>query len=375
VSFPTETVYGLGANAMDESACQSIFAAKERPLTDPLIVHVTNNDSAYALWRACSDTATTKYNLEQTILEQLCEKFWPGPLTIVAKASTQVPLVIMAGTGFVACRNPNHEIARAVIESAGIPIAAPSANKFGHVSPTTANHVWDDLRAEDIWIVDVENSNGGEGVSKDSLATRGSCNVGVESSVVKLEMIPGGKARIAMLRQGAVSVDQLESCLVDGEAVDMQNVELVSKFKNVVSEDESSVSPGQTIRHYSPNVPSFLLSQKCIGTLAELSGKHRQVLSRAVVIDYGQQLAATEQVALDYRDLSTCGDSSEAAKSVFETLRWAELVEGSRVIVFPDLQPSSSDALALAVKDRLTRAASGNTVDELTESLLSSSTA
>ena len=153
VAFPTETVYGLGCNALDPEAIIKVFQAKERPLTDPLITHVTNNEVAYNLWDAESSS------LEGKVLRLLCEKFWPGPLTLVAKAAPHVPSILMANTGYVACRAPQHSISIALINAAEVPIAAPSANKFGHVSPTRANHVWDDLLHEDVWIVDTDEQN------------------------------------------------------------------------------------------------------------------------------------------------------------------------------------------------------------------------
>lgn len=358
VAFPTETVYGLGANAMNERACRSIFAAKERPLTDPLIVHVTTNEEALSLWNA--ENGST----ERHLLENLCSAFWPGPLTLVAKAGSKVPLVVMAGTGFVACRNPNHAIARAIIDAAGVPIAAPSANKFGHVSPTTAEHVWDDLHEEDVWIIESDESHEMEDQRKIM-----SCHVGVESSVVKLEMLQNNKAQLTMLRQGAISVEQLERFIEKSE-IDNDSVEVLSNFKEVTFHNEATVSPGQSIRHYSPNVPSCLASDKCrsmpIGILSKLE---LEILKSTVIVDYGKSMLPWKNFALQYRDLSESCNSSEAAQHVFHTLRWAEHVPGVSLILLPDLSPPhKNDALALAVKDRLTRAASGKVVQCLVES-------
>ncbi|EJK47551.1 hypothetical protein THAOC_33720, partial [Thalassiosira oceanica] len=164
VSFPTETVYGLGCHALDPVAVQKVFNAKERPLSDPLIVHVTDELDALNLWCASSDHINSSVNqpagresrnsIESQALRVLVKTFFPGPLTIVARARQDVPQIIMANTGYVACRSPSHPVARALIATAGVPIAAPSANKFGHVSPTLASHVLDDLGLEDVWVVD-----------------------------------------------------------------------------------------------------------------------------------------------------------------------------------------------------------------------------
>ena len=361
VSFPTETVYGLGANALDEDACRRIFAAKERPLNDPLIVHVTSTQTAQDLWAADKDSK------EGQLLQLMGQTFWPGPLTVVAKAGPRVPLVVMAGTGFVACRNPSHAIARAVIDAAQCPIVAPSANKFGHVSPTTADHVWDDLHKEDVWIVEDKASTNTDYESIAQQLTP-SCHVGVESSVVKLEMRDGDHAQFTMLRQGAISVDQIEKALQEHG---YSNIPVLSKFKQVAKDTETAVSPGQAIRHYSPNVPSFMVSQDCLAKqVSQLSEAELTILKQAVIIDYGQKMGGWKDKAMAYRDLSAQGDSAEAAQQIFDVLRWAELVEGAVTILFPFLDPNLSDALALAVKDRLTRAASGNVIDSLDQSTI-----
>ena len=361
VAFPTETVYGLGCHALDETAVRSVFAAKERPSTDPLIVHVLQASEAYQLWEASSSNIPSD---ESKILSTLCSAFWPGPLTIVARANRSiVPDCVMANTGFVACRSPSHPTARALIEAARVPLAAPSANKFGHVSPTTAQHVWDDLHDEDVWIVNETHR----------------CHVGVESTVAKLDRVPdesdshnystkqSGKQnyRLTVLRQGAVSADELCASL-DG----LQNVVVESKLHRATQEDVANVAPGQTIRHYSPNVPSYLVSKACVPNHVgndnmKVYATARSKLSEAVIIDYGERLKAWKGLALAYRDLSSASNSSEAAQGVFETLRWAEQVPGAKRILFPQLHDKNLDALALAVKDRLTRAASGVVIDSL----------
>lgn len=345
VAFPTETVYGLGCHALNESAIQKVFAAKERPLTDPLIVHVVSAKDAQALW------AAPKNSMEAKALQVLCKAFWPGPLTLVAKAASHVPSLLMANTGFVACRCPSHELAQSLLKEAQVPIAAPSANKFGHVSPTRAQHVFDDLKEEDVWIVDTDDSS-----------SNGVCNVGVESTVAKLEF-QGDSGTITVLRQGAVSGADIEACLQQHHFGNAFSI--VTSTRKQQKENVAAVSPGQCYRHYSPDVTSFIVSSSWDSSMTMLD---RSNASSTVVIDFHQKLISLKGDALAYRDLSASGDSTEAAKAVFETLRWAEQVEGATRIVFPELQVTDkTDALTLALKDRLTRAASGVIIDNLSE--------
>lgn len=353
VAFPTETVYGLGCHALDPNAVQKVFAAKERPLTDPLIVHVAQAEDALALWESQSDV-----NL-MPILKSLCDQFWPGPLTLVAKAASHVPSIIMANTGYVACRYPLHPLAQELIREAKVPIAAPSANKFGHVSPTQADHVMDDLGQENVWILEekkIENSN--------SVA----CQVGVESTVAKLETTNNNSQysyALTVLRQGAISVQNLQDCLTKAGRNDVSVASLSSR---TVEETQATVAPGQTVKHYSPRIQSFLMAP----TLLKVK-EAEQFLQNAIVLDFGGRLGSWKSVARQYRDLSVSGDSAQAAQCVFDALRWAERIDpGARVIVFPQVVPEdissmaeAPDALTLALHDRLTRAASGVVLDSL----------
>ena len=164
VSFPTETVYGLGANALNADACLQIFASKGRPLTDPLIVHVHSMEQGLSL------IDQSQAEIIQ-LFTSLGEKYWPGPLTMVVKANLDlIPMMITAQTGFVGIRLPNSPIALDLLRSSGMPVAAPSANKFGHVSPTKAQHVYKDFHKDtNVLIID-----GGE------------CSFGIESTVLKI---------------------------------------------------------------------------------------------------------------------------------------------------------------------------------------------
>ena len=391
VSFPTETVYGLGCHALDPEAVSKVFRAKERPLSDPLIVHVTNTVDAMKLWDASSaTTAPNDASVEGRALNALCDAFWPGPLTIVAKAAPSVPSIVMAGTGYVACRSPSHPVARALIDAAQVPIAAPSANKFGHVSPTRADHVLDDLGAEDVWVVDPNmdsassssssEEGGGDQGSNDKTSSTAVCNVGVESTVAKVEMSSEESGKVVVLRHGAVSTTDIRRAL---DKVGLtEHFEVIAVVRST-GDHVAHVAPGQTIRHYSPDVVSYMIAHSRYGQGMELGQEESAFLSQAVVIDFAGRLAALKDYSLAYRDLSSEGDSAEAAAKVFDALRWAEDVQGAERVYFPELVVSQSpdasasddkvatgtvgeeDALTLAVKDRLTRAASGVVIDTL----------
>jgi L-threonylcarbamoyladenylate synthase len=364
VAFPTETVYGLGCHALQVDAIHKVFAAKERPLTDPLIVHVASADQALRLWSIP----------DHAVLHRLTQQFWPGPLTLVAPAvkaeentmsrttnttnHVAVPSLLMAHTGYVACRVPQHALAQALLQEAGIPIAAPSANKFGHVSPTRAQHVYEDLKFEDVWILETDKE-------EDDCTV---CQVGVESTVAKLMLRDDQSSVLTVLRQGAISVQQLEQSLIDAGLDQSCTVEC--HIRQTVPDHVAAVAPGQSIRHYSPNIPSYLIRSSC-GAINNPTEDDRHALGTIVVIDYGGILSKWQSDALAYRDLTVRGNSDEAAQIIFETLRWAEQVPGGSKIVFPaigdviPIDPTNDDALLLAVQDRLTRAASGMTIDSL----------
>ena len=186
VAFPTETVYGLGADALNAQAVAKIFAAKQRPANDPLIVHIAVTDQLAQLSPAVPALA-----------QALIAAFWPGPLTLVLPRRADLPAILSAGLPTVAVRMPSHPVAQALIEAAGTPIAAPSANLFSHTSPTTAQHVWEDLNGQIPLILD-----------------GGPTPVGVESSVLDLS---GSHPRL--LRPGAVSVEAIARLAPDVEVV------------------------------------------------------------------------------------------------------------------------------------------------------------
>lgn len=213
VAFPTETVYGLGANALDASACIKIFEAKGRPQDNPLIVHVCD--------RAMANSLVENWTPEA----ELCiQHFWPGPLTLVMTKTARVPDIVSAGLPNVAIRMPSHPVALSLIKETGLPIAAPSANLSGKPSPTSASHVWRDMEGKIPLILD-----------------GGSCPLGLESTVLE---VSGGIPII--LRPGGISKEQLEAVL--GE-VGVDNP----------SENLAPRAPGMKYRHYAPQGDMLLM--------------------------------------------------------------------------------------------------------------------
>ena len=218
VAFPTETVYGLGANGLDEQAVLRIFEAKGRPSDNPLILHISRKNDVRKLW----DTVPEK-------AQRLMDAFWPGPLTLVYTKSDIVPDAVTAGLPTVAVRMPDHKTARALIKAADVPIAAPSANTSGKPSPTTANHVLQDMDGKIPLIID-----------------GGPCEFGVESTVVAVGAQP------MILRPGAVTKGMLEAVIGP--------VRLHKSLLNPLIDGEEAASPGMKYRHYAPDAQVIVIT-------------------------------------------------------------------------------------------------------------------
>jgi len=223
VAFPTETVYGLGADALDPTAVQRIFDAKGRPMSSPLIVHVDSIEMARSLALEWPDAA-----------EALARRFWPGPLTIVVPKKPIVPDIVTAGLPSVGLRMPAHPLALELLREAGIPLAAPSANRFTELSPTTAEHV-----------------RAGLGDAVDLILDGGPCTVGIESTVISLS---GARPRI--LRPGIISQPEIEAVIGPVEA------------------GAGAESPGQHPKHYSPRTPIVLGDSPATGRGFRLDGSN-----------------------------------------------------------------------------------------------------
>ena len=313
VAFPTETVYGLGANALDASAVARVFEAKGRPSWDPLIVHVSS--------RAMLDRVAASLPPR---FDDLFNRLMPGPLTVLVPRTAAVPDAVTAGRPQVAVRMPAHPVAHALIELAGVPVAAPSANRFGHPSPTRAEHVLDDL-----------------GGRIDAVLDGGPTRVGVESTVLDISVTPP-----LILRPGGVPREVLEAILGPVELYRPPIVEVPV---------ESLPSPGAGIRHYAPRARLLLADSPdrvdpAVGALLE-EGLHVGVLDVSRGLAPGASTAWPSQVTV-FR-WGAWGDWEELARRLFEGLRALDAL-GVDAIVCP-LPPE--DGLGLALRDRLVKAA------------------
>ena len=311
VAFPTETVYGLGASIEHPAALRRIFEVKGRPANDPLIVHVASVEQARTLvaeWPAAAESLTAN-----------C---WPGPLTVVLPRRGLVDDVVTAGGPTVGIRLPAHPVARALIASAGAPVAAPSANRFGRISPTTAAHVLDEFGLS---------AAGADAVAvrPDLVLDGGAAPLGVESTVVDLS---GTRPRV--LRPGGVGVEDLRDLLGDVDVVD----------RLVAPDDAPVASPGEFLAHYSPGTPLVLV---------EGDGPAADALAAAL------RSAGSDAAVLDLP-----AEGGAAAAIVYDRLRAAD-ADGRELLVGHLVDPVG---LGRAVNDRLFRAAHGRVVSaELTE--------
>lgn len=300
VAFPTETVYGLGAHATNPDAVRSIFTAKGRPATNPLIVHVSSLAQARALSSAWPEVADT-----------LAEHFWPGPLTLVVPRAEVIPNEVTAGLDSVGLRFPAHPVARALLELADVPVCAPSANRYTHVSPTRAEHVIASLGERVSWVVD-----------------GGSTQVGIESTVLSLL-----GARPKILRHGMISHEMLEEILGEG-SVDQLDTD-------TIVEDRAAISPGLARKHYSPACPVFLVDTIPWGELTAEDG----------VITLGEDEGEGESAATIAR---LPENPEDYASALYGTLH--ELEQRACARIFVRTPPKA--AAWRAILDRLARAAS-----------------
>ena len=313
VAIPTETVYGLAANALDAEAVERIFEVKERPSWDPLIVHVAHFEMIKRVAAGFPQQA-----------REVAERFWPGPLTLLLKRSSQLPLAVTAGRESVAVRMPAHPVARAVIAAADLCLAAPSANRFGTTSPTTAEHVLNDLEGR-----------------IDAVLDSGPTNIGVESTVVDVLRSPP-----LLLRPGGVTREELEEVIGP--------IEMYSTRSKSVQ--EGAASPGLAQRHYAPKARLLVVPgtrEALLETIAQEvasagDGEYVGVMTPEDWLDE-RMLAGGGLVIFDW---GQWGNYTLLAHNLFAGLRFLDK-PGVTVILCP---MPAEEGLGLALRDRLLRA-------------------
>lgn len=317
VAFPTETVYGLGADALNAQAVLSIFAAKGRPADNPLIVHI---DDRRQLESLCD---------VPPMAEKLMDAFWPGPLTLIMPRKPAVPDAVTAGLDTVAVRMPSHPAAQALLRACQLPIAAPSANRSGKPSPTTAQHVLDDMDGRIPLILD-----------------DGSSDVGLESTVVDV-----CHGQPCILRPGGITKDMLESVLGP--------VDVAGSVLRPLQEGETALSPGMRYKHYSPDGQVTLVTGAETDVVPALSALYQHAQNnghQACVMCFTEHV--TSLANCHPHDIGSKDHPEEVAHRLFDTLRQLD-AEGMDVI-FSEVVPP--EGVGLAVMNRLGRAAAFRSV-------------
>ena len=295
VVFPTETVYGLGADTFNAAAIERVYALKGRPADNPLIAHVLDADQARRVAAVWEDRC-----------ELLARRCWPGPLTIVVPKAAGVPEIATAGWPSIAVRAPAHPVARRLLEAFGGPISAPSANRSGGISPTTAGHVADDFADHaDLLVID-----------------GGPCALGIESTVVDLT---GDVARL--LRPGSVGIEHLRAMLGEVAAPDSVT---------------QAPSPGTSLRHYAPQTPTVIVDA------ADLAARLAEAPAAATVLCFD-----AAGVPIPHRAIAMPATPEAYAARLYAALREADATRPERILV---VRPPSVEGLWKAVHDRLGRA-------------------
>jgi L-threonylcarbamoyladenylate synthase len=312
VAFPTETVYGLGADAYNSGALVKIFEAKNRPFFDPLIIHIAAIETLEEVADLSVLDEKTRYRLFL-----LAENLWPGPLSIILPKSGKIPGVATAGLSTAAVRFPSHETALNLISLSSGAVAAPSANPFGSLSPTRAEHVRDSL-----------------GEKADMILDGGPALIGVESTVLDIT----GK-EIKILRHGGTPKESIESCI--GKVFCEDSCEVDTK--------KSLVSPGQLKSHYAPKTPLLVFSMEDILSLPCKKGTAWLFFDNSSRDSWLKERSAHD---IHTSVLSACGNVSEAASRLFETLH--ELDKSGFSGIYAQLAPQ--EGLGQAINDRLLRA-------------------
>jgi L-threonylcarbamoyladenylate synthase len=314
VAFPTETVYGLGAHALDPAAVRRLFAAKGRPSNDPIIVHIAATDQLETVVAEIPEAAW-----------RLGARFWPGPLTLVMKRAPAVPLEVTAGLDTVAVRVPAHPVARALLAATRLPIAAPSANSFSRPSPTLASHVMDDLGGQIDMVLDA-----------------GATPLGIESTVLDLT-----RARPTVLRPGAVTLEALRAL-----------IPLVHPGTGTAeTAAEAAPSPGMLPKHYAPRAPLTLYQGPAAAVRSALLSSVRKAIAeglRVGVLATSEQAASFRRLPVVVSELGPEASAESIAARLYAALR--DLDTAQVDVIFAQ-ELAGADGLWAALRDRLRRAA------------------
>ena len=311
VGLPTETVYGLGANGLDPKAVSRIFKAKGRPQDNPLILHIT--DVSW-LERYCKEIPLTAY--------KLAEAYWPGPMTMILPRKDMVPDAVTAGLDTVGMRCPSHILCHELIRLADVPIAAPSGNTSGRPSPTTADHMREDMDGK-----------------IDAIVDGGPCSVGVESTIVDLTCTPP-----RLLRPGGISLEQLRAVL--------GQVDVDPAVTRLLGAGEKPKAPGMKYRHYAPKAPVTVVSGDP-KTAAEYIAAHAAPEDGVICFDEFMPLFTSRAGTRPVMDLGPAGDKEEQARHIFDALRSFDHTQVAAIWA----QCPDTEGIGLAITNRLNKAA------------------
>lgn len=316
VAFPTETVYGLGADALNPEAVKRVFQAKGRPPDNPIIVHINSFDMLYQVAESNED------------IERILRILWPGPFTVILRKKAIIPSITTAGLPHVAVRMPAHPVALGIIEELGRPIAAPSANKSGRPSPTAAEHVIEDL-----------------GDSVDLVVDGGETFFGVESTIIDLT----GETP-TLLRPGPIDPEYLES--ITGKKI------LIPPFARGFEEADKAIAPGTKYRHYAPEKQLLLvenINNNCIERIAmDLINRGLKIC----VVGCRELSYIGETLGIEYISMGSLNNKYEIARNLYKALRSVDKTQADLCIVLG----IDEKGIGLAIMNRLRKASGGNIV-------------
>ncbi|HMO16769.1 MAG TPA: L-threonylcarbamoyladenylate synthase [Oligoflexia bacterium] len=325
IAIPTETVYGLAAPINNPEAIKKIFSLKERPFFDPLIVHISDISDLWPLIKAPTP-------IMRIVISSLSDTFWPGPLTMVLPKSDKINPMITSGLETVGVRCPNHPLTQSLLQMIKVPLAAPSANKFGKTSPTSKEHVQNTWTSNEVHVLD-----------------GGPCKIGIESTVIGFEQDPVSKMlRVEIMRKGTITQPEIRQVLEKS----------VTGHKILINEVESSSSPGHTKDHYMPEKPLIIVPS----SFSHFSEKSLSELAANVPALYSDILSG----AFTFIELKLDQSPEISSRILYSELRNLSAIESSSIIVkrmnatayLKGEERNSGDCIWDAIWDRLKRAAS-----------------